>query len=348
MEVLRSPPEVPYPVILPDFFLDHFVVAGTLNELFEDMKRLAEQGGGNLLGTSQFIVRGGNSVNTAAALLSLGVSPKLIVRTDPQGALLLKSLVNPDLDLSHVHDDGQLSATVSMEVEYEGRRVNLMISDSGSAADFSFSHLSSEDLDVIKGSGLVALLCLNHNIGAVDLAIDLFSFTRNAGDILTFLDLGDPSGNAGIVEPLSRSVLSEGLVDIVGMNENEAGWFAAALSGHDDKWRNMSDPDKWLAAAELISRETGVRVDLHTQSFSACVQNDEVVTVPAFDVISHVICGSGDAWNAGNIYGTLLDLPSKDRLILANAVAALYVSSPTATHPTLDAVSAFLQIGIPF
>jgi sugar/nucleoside kinase (ribokinase family) len=55
------------------------------------------------------------------------------------------------------------------------------------------------------------------------------------------------------------------------------------------------------------------------------------------------VCGAGDAWNAGDIYGTLLELPAMDRLILANAVASLYVSSTSATHPQLAGIVEFLE-----
>ncbi|MCK4280327.1 MAG: hypothetical protein KAW94_07095, partial [Candidatus Thorarchaeota archaeon] len=132
--------------------------------------------------------------------------------------------------------------------------------------------------------------------------------------------------------------------DILGMNENEACWLAWVLSGEDNRWREaMQDSTKWLNAAKLVSKETGVRVDLHTSEFSASIENDETTVVPAFRVECKIMCGAGDAWNAGNIYGTLTNLGTKDRLHLANAVASLYVSSPSATHPSGEEVIKFLS-----
>ena len=159
-----------------------------------------------------------------------------------------------------------------------------------------------------------------------------------------FIDVGDPSGNQGIIEPLAKNVLSEGFVDVVSLNESEARWFAWALTDRSERWRSLSSShDDWLSAARLVSDETGVQVDLHTQYFSATLNQDDVSVVPTFDTASSVACGAGDAWNAGDIFGTLLDLPDSSRLALANAVAALYVSSSTASHPTSKEVVEYLQ-----
>ncbi|UCE09846.1 MAG: carbohydrate kinase family protein [Candidatus Thorarchaeota archaeon] len=343
VKILRDPPPVPYPVILPDFFLDHFVITGSFEDFMADLRKLAEQGGGNLIGTSQIISRGGNSVNTASALQALGANPKLIVKTDKKGASILEVLVSPELDLGLVKDNGALSSTVSIETEYEGRRVNLMVSDSGSAAEFSFEDLSENDLSAIRDCGLVALLCLNHNRNAVALAENLFGFARDSAKSLTFMDIGDPSGNPDIIEPLTRKVLCEGLVDILGVNENEVGWFAQALSDRNDRWKQtFKESGLWLPAAELISMETGVRVDLHTPSYAATIEDGECTKIPAFSVDANIVCGAGDAWNAGTIYGTLLNLMPSDRLVLANAVAALYISSSEGDHPTPQDVISFI------
>jgi sugar/nucleoside kinase (ribokinase family) len=68
-----------------------------------------------------------------------------------------------------------------------------------------------------------------------------------------------------------------------------------------------------------------------------------VTFFPAFDVELHRSTGAGDAWNAGNIFGELLDLTPAIRLCLANAVAGYYVSSKRAVHPTVDDLIAFVK-----
>ena len=88
ISILSDSRKVPYPVVLPDFFVDHFVLVPNFEKFIEDLRKLAQQGGGNLLGSEQFIRRGGNCVNTASALLSLGLDSKMIVTTDEYGKSL--------------------------------------------------------------------------------------------------------------------------------------------------------------------------------------------------------------------------------------------------------------------
>lgn len=344
ISILENPPETSYPVILPDFFVDHFVLIPTFENFIQNLRSLASQGGGNLLDNRQFIRRGGNSMNTASALLALGINPKIIITTDEYGYSLLKSLAPPNLDLSHVHTDGRLSLTVSIETTHLDRKINLMISDSGSASSFKYSNLSTEDFQILENGGLIALVNLNHNQDGTDLARNLFTYIKETTHAKTFMDMGDPSSHPHLVKPLVNRVLKAGLVDILSVNENEVGWICWALSGSTTRKNLVFSPDEWLPAAKMISHETGVRVDLHTPQFAASITDDEVISVPIFKTESRVACGAGDSWNAGDIYGELLNLTSLDRLTLANATAALYVSSEDAKHPTKrDLIDFFLR-----
>ena len=340
---LSSPRAVRPPVVLPDFFVDHFVKVESLEEFIQGLKDLASQGGGNLLGSSQFIRRGGNAVNTASALLSLGLDPRVIVTTDQYGLSLLKALADPRLDLSHVHTDGRLSTTVSIETKHKDRDVNLMISDSGSASRFGFSDLTNHDLEVIRESSLVALVNLNHNRIGGELAKDLFDFVRSSANATTFIDIGDPSNNPSLLDTLLSDVVKHGLVDIMSVNENEVLWIADSIDSHHEAWRDQFDrPEKWLEAARFVSSELAIRLALHTPLFSAIIDGSETIGVPSFVIESQVACGAGDVWNAGLIYSILQEFADADCLLFANAVASLYVSSPKAKPPTIDDVLQFL------
>jgi ribokinase len=237
---------------------------------------------------------------------------------------------------------------VSIEATYSGRDVNLMVSDSGSASEFAYSDLTEYDIDTIKDSGIVALVNLNHNHKGAELAHDLFKMIKESSTAKTFMDMGDPSGNPELVPPLVDRVINTGLVDIIGLNENEVGWIATALSGDKERWADLpTKPALWLECAHCVANATGVRVDLHTPHYTATIDGDETIAMPSFVVESCVVCGAGDAWNAGDIYGTLLDLRPLDRLILANSLASLYVSSGTASHPTLSEIVSFLEYAPP-
>jgi sugar/nucleoside kinase (ribokinase family) len=109
----------------------------------------------------------------------------------------------------------------------------------------------------------------------------------------------------------------------------------------------MNHPEKWLDIAGFVSKETGVRADIHTQYFSATIKDENIETQPAFDTEARILCGAGDAWNAGAVFGLLQELTHADRLVLANAIAALYVSYGTTDHPTLSQVRSFLESSPP-
>jgi sugar/nucleoside kinase (ribokinase family) len=343
MSVLENPPTVQYPVILPDFFVDHFVILPTYEGFVKSLDELAGQGGGNLMDNEQFIRRGGNCVNTVSALHALDVNAKMILTTDEYGASLLEALAPPGLDRGHIHKDGRLSATVSIETEFQGRKINIMISDSGSASAFGLGDLTDDDIELACQSGLVAIVNLNHNNKGAELASGLFKIVKENSNAITFMDMGDPSGKPDLVVPLVKNVINEGLVDVLGANENEVGWFAWAITGKDERWRYLhSNPKEWILGAKKVSDETGVSIDLHTPHFSAVITQNEVVSAPTFQIKSRVVCGAGDAWNAGDIYGLLLALSPKNRIILANAIAALYVSSPDASHPSRREILTYL------
>ena len=206
-------------------------------------------------------------------------------------------------------------------------------------------HLLAEtDIEAIRAAPLVALLCLNHNRDPARLAREIFSLVRDVSGAYTFMDIGDPSSRPEILGPLVREVLCEGFVDILSVNENEVRWIARELGLRGKELTDKcEDPDEWLRCARFVAQETGSRVDLHTPFFSATLSSELEVVIPTFRVDVRVTCGAGDAWNAGDIFGTLLGISPDQRVVLANAVGALYVSSSEAEHPTLSDVEQFLR-----
>jgi sugar/nucleoside kinase (ribokinase family) len=167
---------------------------------------------------------------------------------------------------------------------------------------------------------------------------------KESSNSITFMDIGDPSSNPHVIELLLKKAICSGNIDVLGLNENEVGWLAWALTEHDEKWLNIAtQPKEWINGAILISKETGVRVILHTPHFAASICGNEVVSTPAFQVEPKIACGSGDAFNAGLIYGLLLDLQYIDQLVLANAVAAFYISSSESNPPTRNDILQFLK-----
>ena len=60
-------------VLLPDFFIDHFLTFKEFEDDIPKLKNIYKQGGGNIPGIKQKISQGGNASNTALALAKLGL-----------------------------------------------------------------------------------------------------------------------------------------------------------------------------------------------------------------------------------------------------------------------------------
>lgn len=98
-----------------------------------------------------------------------------------------------------------------------------------------------------------------------------------------------------------------------------------------------------LLSAQILAENTTAKIDLHTTTFSANINGKKATLVPAFKIKTYRATGAGDAWDAGNILGYANDLNAQDRLTLANAVAACYLSDPEGRHPTKERLIEFLQ-----
>ncbi len=339
-------PEQPPPthaVLMPDFFLDHFLYyPKTLHQFFEDFSAVFNRGGGEVSGYVQRIAVGGNTVNTSAALASLGVRVTAIVKTSPLGLRVLEELLGPKgVDLSMIHTDGELSLALNIEVE----RVNVMFGDP-KGLDFSFENLEPRELYAVQHADFVGVFNWLYNRSGTDLAEKVFRYVKTKGVGKTVLDISDPQPRLQDLPDLIDRVLKPSLVDILCLNENEAYLLACQL---DESLKSSIHMGSEYAAlmAKKISENIQSRVDLHTASYSISAKDGEVIAyAPSFSVGIKRVTGAGDAWTAGNIVGEALGLDDEHRLYLANAVAALYLSGSEARHPSLGEVKSFVQRGL--
>ncbi|RLF09558.1 MAG: hypothetical protein DRJ98_07935 [Thermoprotei archaeon] len=326
----------PRVTVMPDFFLDRIVrYNANLEGFIEDVKRIASQGGGSLGFKRQLLIRGGNAANMAAAIAMLGARVTLILRTSWVGLKLLEIFMPSNVDLSRVKCDGELSMTVALELVLQGRLCNIMISDPGSLALYGPEDLDAEDYEAIASSDFVCVFNWTSNKKGTQLAEEVFRRAKETGKAKTFMDTADPSQRAEEIPEFIKRVFKRDLLDALGVNENEARWYARYLVRE-----SQEDP---LKCAEILHRELGLRVDLHTVDYAATLEGGELYLTPTFNVKPLRATGAGDAWNAGNIYGWALGLKPKLRLLLANAVAAYYITSPDASHPTRFQVANFLR-----
>ena len=337
LEALRGPLPSPKAVLMPDFYIDHFVrFEGELDRFIDSIREVAGRGGGNFPMTRQRIARGGNAANTAAALLKLGGRPYLVAKADELGLWLLErrsGLGGPAL--SGVKAVGRQSMTVALELYRDGELVNLMINDPGPVSEFGPSELDEEDLEMIRRADFVCALNWGQNAKGTELIKEVFGIAKREGAGRTFLDTGDPSPKRDEIGALLKEVLGQGLVDIWSLNENEARWYSSAMGFR-------AAGASYFEMGRFIHRELGVVVDLHTSAFSSTHGPDGDWMVDSFPTTPLRKTGAGDSWNAADILGHSMSLEPELRLALSNAAASYYLSSEEGLHAGVEELREFL------
>jgi sugar/nucleoside kinase (ribokinase family) len=332
-------------VVMPDFFIDRFITIDTSPEqFFETVMSVVERKGGSIDGISQKEFRGGNALNTAAALASLNVKVTPIVCTDKLGLQLIKFYVkSPNINLSHIKIVDKPSITTAIELKTGHGKANVMLRDVGSLKDFGPKNLDEKDFEAIEEADCT---CVFNWAGTrkygTELAETVFRHAKTKGKGITYYDTADPTSNRRKAKKLLGKVLQGDLVDVLSLNENEAVFYASLLKCKAEKSKKgLKFEELAKESAKLLASHLKARIDLHTTDFSATFNGKSETVVPAFNVPVLRATGAGDAWNAGNILGTVHRLPDSIRLTLANAVAAYYISNSEGKHPTRKALIKF-------
>lgn len=346
-EFLKRKPEPLKVVVMPDFFLDRLIsLDWNVKTFSEKLGEVVGRKGGSLDGVTQTEFRGGNAINTASALASLGAKVTPIVCTDKLGWQLIKFYLDPKkVDLRHIRMFDKASITTAIEFETKNERANVMLRDVGSLADFGPHNLSQEDFEAIEKADYV---CVFNWAGTrrfgTELAKTVFRQAKTRGKGKTYYDTADPNPNKEKIPALMKNLLQSKDVDVLSVNENEAICYASQLSDEVKKpLKGLRFEEQTKKAARILASRLSSRVDLHSTSFSATFTKKSETVVPAFPVPVLRVTGAGDAWNAGNILGDANRLTDDCRLTLANAVAAYYISNPKGTHPTRKQLTGFCK-----
>lgn len=317
---------------MPDFSLDHTLLVDDLEQFVTDIRRVWTQGGGEVASVRQNVQRGGCATLIASGLARLGVSAHLFGRTSPLGLEVLGAFIRGiPVDIQHVQVDGRLGLMTVLEVGAD--KINVMIGDPDSMSPFRFQDLSEADRKLLKSCSLVGVFDWVYNRTGTELARELCSFAKSAG-VLTYLDTADPGPRQAELRQLFEEVVCSGCLDILSVNENELNHYAGFTSG--------SPKDGILTKAEAVKRRISARLEVHCSRFAVSLGNTDVAVIPAFRVRPLRTTGAGDSWNSGNIFGHILGLPAAERLLVANAVAAYYISHPEADHPSIDKLADFV------
>ena len=344
---LRGAPLKIHVVTMPDFFLDRIISLDCSPYVFSStVAGIVKRKGGSVDGVSQMDLRGGNAVNVASALAALGVDVTPIVCTSKHGLQLLRFYLGRHrLDLSRVKVLEHASVTTALELKDKSGKANVMFRDLGSLTDFNPTNLTDEDFGLIGSADYVCVFnwAGTKNYGT-ELAKSVFLNVKKKGRGKTYFDTADPTSNRERIPALIEGVLTTQLIDILSLNENEAMTYASFLGGEVDVKRTGRRFDELaLDSARLLAKQLSARIDLHTTKFSGTFTKKRETVVPAFKVRPTRATGAGDAWDAGNILGDAAGLSVECRLMLANAVAACYISSTDGSHPNRERLLRFLE-----
>ncbi len=329
-------------VVMPDFFFDRLINldwdAAEFSGLVADV---VKRKGGSLDGIPQTDLRGGNAINVASALASLGAKVTPIVCTSEFGMQQINfHLKNTLINTSHIKTHGKASITTALEFKNQNEKTNVMLRDLGALADFGPSNLDESDYALVEDADYV---CLFNWAGTLKFGTVLAEAVFERAKGKTYFDTADPTPNAGAMPNLMEKVLKTSKVDILSLNENEAIMYASLLDeGLKEKKGCLGFAELAMEAARVLAKCLPARIDLHTTAFSATLKGKEEVVVPTFKVKVLRATGAGDAWCAGNILGDHNGLSDECRLTLANAVAACYLSDAAGLHPTKEKLSRFL------
>jgi sugar/nucleoside kinase (ribokinase family) len=333
-------------VVMPDFFLDRLLdLPWTGQEFSKLTEDVVSRKGGSIDGIFQADIKGGNAVNTASALAALGVKVTPILCTSSYGLHLLNYHFKGGVDLSHIKLFPKASVTTAFELKSGSEKVNVMLRDVGSLADFGPEDLDAEDFASIDNADYVCLFnWAGTKTHGTALAKKVFEKTKKVGRGKTYYDTADPMPNRAGITDLIKDVLETSKVDMLSLNENEAVAYASLLdSSIEEKKCQVSFNNLALEAARVLSKRFSARIDLHTTSFSASLKGGSEVVVPTFKVNVVRATGAGDAWNAGNVFADGNELSDGCRLMLANAVSACYLSDPAGVHPDLAKLARFID-----
>jgi sugar/nucleoside kinase (ribokinase family) len=330
---------------MPDFFLDRLIsVQWSLHEFSSRINEVADRNGGSIDGVTQADLSGGNAVNTASALVSLGAKVTPIICTNPLGLQRIEyHFRKKPLDFSHIKIHQRASITTALEFRTQNDKTNVMLRDLGALEDFGPKDLTDDDYQIFEH---VDYVCLFNWAGTLkygtELAETVFGSARR-GKAKTYYDTADPTPNAQHMPMLLERVLKTKQVDVLSLNENEALSYACLLDSElAQKRRGPMSPELVMTAGRILAQNLSARIDLHTSSFAATLRGNREVVVPTFKIEMLRATGAGDAWNAGNIYGDHHGLPDECRLTLANAVSACYLTDPVGMHPNKPKLQAFL------
>ncbi|HIM82594.1 MAG TPA: carbohydrate kinase family protein [Nitrososphaerales archaeon] len=305
---------------LADVFIDRIVKVPDLDKLVTDAKAKSAVGGGSIRGIKQTEIVGGNATNIAYALVKFGSETELFAIGDEFTRRLLDLRFQEFDNIKINMLKGKPGFTIALETDHNNDS-NIMISDVGGIEKFNGIDITTNYLKIIEESDIVIISNWASNLDGNQLVNEIFS---TAKDSIKLLDFADLSTSTSRLQGLIDNMKNNKIIDMISLNENECQILGKFLGLKNISAEYTINEIKTMAAD--TSSILGTIIDIHTPIGSCSASDGDVQFVKSFPVNPMILTGAGDVWNAINILGLKKELSTINRLNLANASAASYIS----------------------
>ena len=305
---------------LADVFIDRIVKVPDLDKLVTDVKAKSAVGGGSIRGIKQIEIVGGNATNIAYALVKFGSETELFAIGDEFTRRLLDLRFQEFDNIKINMLKGKPGFTVALETNHNNDS-KIMISDVGGIEKFNGIDITTNYLKIIEESDIVIISNWASNLDGNQLVNEIFSAAK---DSIKLLDFADLSTSTNRLQELMDNIENNKIIDVISLNENECQILGKFLGLKNVSAEYTINEIKTMALD--ISSILGTIIDIHTPIGSCSASDGDVQFVESFPVKLIILTGAGDVWNAINILGLKKGLSTINRLNLANASAASYIS----------------------
>ena len=305
---------------LADVFIDRIVKVPDLDKLVIDAKAKSTVCGGSIRGIKQTEIVGGNATNIAYALVKFGSETELFAIGDEFTRRLLDLRFQEFDNIKINMLKGKPGFTIALETDHNNDS-NIMISDVGGIEKFNGIDITTNYLKIIEESDIVIISNWASNLEGNQLVNEIFSAAK---DSIKLLDFADLSTSTSRLQGLMDNMKNNKIIDMISLNENECQILGKFLGLKNISAKYTINEIKTMATD--ISSILGTIIDIHTPIGSCSASNGDVEFVESFPVKPMILTGAGDVCNAINILGLKKELSTINRLNLANASAASYIS----------------------
>jgi len=220
----------------------------------------------------------------------------------------------------------------------------VMLNDAGDNEYFGSEKIDSDvNLKILENADGVIVVNWGSNLKGSELAT--FAFNKSAKSF-HYIDPADIESRKDEFRDFLRTISND--IHALALNENEANSLGNSLGLNSLLPANDYDEADVKNAAVQISSNLSINTDIHTRIGAASSNGTDSQFARAIKVEPKTLTGAGDCWDSANIVGYLCKLSPITRLMFSNAYASLYVQSPDAEPPTMEATLELLNTKVSY